>query len=85
MFGRVQLQKLTRRSTILEGENALYRVRLNGPPPSGFYLNLNNVDDFTRFVRMGCMKRQICSVACVGEGWLQLHPPSSHRVDQEVN
>ena len=56
MFGRVQLQKVTKQSTILEGDNAEYRVRLNGPPPSALYLNLNNVDDFTRFVCMDCME-----------------------------
>ena len=49
LFGSVQLRKLTSRSTIFEGDNALYSARLNGPPPNNrFSLDFKNLDDFTR-------------------------------------
>ena len=36
---------------MLEGEESLYQIKLNGPPPESIRASANTIEGFTRWVR----------------------------------
>ena len=52
LFSSFLILKASAPSSILEGEEVQYHVRLNGPPPIGVETSMSTVDGFTRW---GCV------------------------------
>lgn len=60
IFQSFLLQKRAAPSSILEGSQAVYSVKLNGPPPTHVAIELNASDQLTRFVCLQCKKKLFC-------------------------
>ena len=48
LFQNYLIQKQTGPSSIPEGDQALYTVRLDGPPPNDVEVAVNDIDNFIR-------------------------------------
>ena len=61
IFQSFLLQKRAAPSSILEGSQAVYSVKLNGPPPTHVAIELNASDQLTRFVCLHCVRKTVLS------------------------
>ena len=65
IFQSFLLQKRVAPSSILEGSQAVYSVKLNGPPPTDVAIELNASDQLTRYVCVYTIcKETVLLMAC---------------------
>ena len=77
IFQSFLLQKRVAPSSILEGSQAVYSVKLNGPPPTDVAIELNASDQLTRYVCVYTIcKETVLLMACTCSVHIFLSFPS---------